>query len=280
MANEYSGPLRPRRPNLWPGFHPQSSRTTTTCQYRVRQSQNPPPNFQRLQMLCRVGTVLYTFCIQVLGILHQPSFEATKRIYPPPPAVTSTLTAGLLAGSIQALFAAPLDALQSRFHASDLISGKYEEHMARLHLHPPTKSASAASSSASASPSPWDTAFSSPPSNTSRHKPFYNFVTSLHSHLSISHPPERDTVNQTSPPPKTVRPHIILEPLFLLLAGMTASVRTAIDPQPPTASPTNPRKISLFPLQRFPRQHPATDPQHERRSRDLRARAPHVCRRE
>lgn len=61
-----------------------------------------------------VGAVLYTSYLQILGHLHEDSGKASKRVYPPP-SPGETLTAGLLAGALQSVVAAPLDAIQARF---------------------------------------------------------------------------------------------------------------------------------------------------------------------
>lgn len=71
-----------------------------------------------------VGAVLYTSYLQILGTLHQPSSQSTKRIYPPP-SIQDTLTAGFAAGAIQSVIAAPLDALQVRFRTDDITKGRY-----------------------------------------------------------------------------------------------------------------------------------------------------------
>ena len=47
--------------------------------------------------------------------------QAAKRVYPPPTPI-ETATAGFLAGSIQSLFAAPLDAIQVRYEHYDPVS--------------------------------------------------------------------------------------------------------------------------------------------------------------
>ncbi|KAK4203113.1 mitochondrial carrier domain-containing protein [Triangularia verruculosa] len=61
-----------------------------------------------------VGAMLYTTYLQILGRLHPESALASKRVYPPPSPV-ETFTAGFLAGAIQSLVAAPLDAVQARY---------------------------------------------------------------------------------------------------------------------------------------------------------------------
>lgn len=67
-----------------------------------------------------VGAVLYTSYLYILGQLHEGSGKATKRVYPPP-SPSSTFTAGFLAGGLQSVVAAPLDALQARFDHNDLM---------------------------------------------------------------------------------------------------------------------------------------------------------------
>ncbi|CAK7274466.1 hypothetical protein SEPCBS119000_006186 [Sporothrix epigloea] len=61
-----------------------------------------------------VAAVLYTSYLHILGRLHPESGQARRRVYPPPTPL-DTFTAGFLAGSIQSLVAAPLDAIQARY---------------------------------------------------------------------------------------------------------------------------------------------------------------------
>ncbi|KAK4095736.1 mitochondrial carrier [Parathielavia hyrcaniae] len=63
-----------------------------------------------------VGAVLYTSYLQVLGRLHPDSALAARRVYPPP-GPAQTFAAGFLAGAIQSVVAAPLDAVQARWDA-------------------------------------------------------------------------------------------------------------------------------------------------------------------
>lgn len=72
-----------------------------------------------------VGAVLYTSYLQTVGLLHEPSSRATRRVDPLPPP-SKTFAAGFIAGSIQSLLAAPLDALQVRFKATDMMNRKYD----------------------------------------------------------------------------------------------------------------------------------------------------------
>lgn len=68
-----------------------------------------------------VGAVLYTGYLQILGRLHEESGQARKRVYPPPQPM-HTFTAGFLAGALQSVIAAPLDALQARYDHRDLMA--------------------------------------------------------------------------------------------------------------------------------------------------------------
>ncbi|OAA65543.1 mitochondrial carrier protein [Niveomyces insectorum RCEF 264] len=70
-----------------------------------------------------VAAVLYTSYLQILGRLHPESGQARRRVYPPP-APTQTFVAGFLAGSVQSIVAAPLDAIQARYdHRAVAASG-------------------------------------------------------------------------------------------------------------------------------------------------------------
>ena len=86
--------------------------------WRVVPDQILPP----LMANVTVGAVLYTSYLQILGQLHLPSAESTKRVYPPP-SPSDTFAAGFLAGSLQSVIAAPLDAIQARFDHRDLMAG-------------------------------------------------------------------------------------------------------------------------------------------------------------
>ncbi|EAQ92124.1 hypothetical protein CHGG_00359 [Chaetomium globosum CBS 148.51] len=61
-----------------------------------------------------VGAVLYTSYLQILGRLHPESARASKRVYPPP-GPGDVFAAGFLAGGVQSVVAAPLDAVQARW---------------------------------------------------------------------------------------------------------------------------------------------------------------------
>jgi Mitochondrial carrier protein len=83
-----------------------------------------------------VGAVLYTTYLQTLGALHEPSSMTARRVYPPPDPA-HTLTAGFAAGAVQSVVAAPLDALQARFKANEMLEGRYKSiwHYSLQKLH-------------------------------------------------------------------------------------------------------------------------------------------------
>lgn len=70
-----------------------------------------------------VGAILYTSYLSTLGFLHQPSSHHQKRVYPPP-SFACAFTAGAVAGGLQSVIAAPLDALVVRFNVADMLHGE------------------------------------------------------------------------------------------------------------------------------------------------------------
>ncbi|KAJ8661284.1 hypothetical protein O0I10_003034 [Lichtheimia ornata] len=71
-----------------------------------------------------IGTVLYTTYIATLPMFHPPSSFQLHRPFPPPP-FTSVFMAGCIAGAMQSIVAAPLDSVKIRFEVSDLLEGKH-----------------------------------------------------------------------------------------------------------------------------------------------------------
>ncbi|ORX62409.1 mitochondrial carrier [Hesseltinella vesiculosa] len=72
-----------------------------------------------------IGTVLYTTYIATLPMFHAPSAYQLHRPFPPPP-YSSVFLAGCLAGAAQSIVAAPLDSLKVRFEVNDLLEGKHQ----------------------------------------------------------------------------------------------------------------------------------------------------------
>ncbi|CAO0796133.1 unnamed protein product [Mucor circinelloides] len=71
-----------------------------------------------------IGTVLYTTYIATLPLFHPASHFQLHRPFPPPP-YSSVFMAGCLAGAAQSIIATPLDSLKVRFEVSDLLEGKH-----------------------------------------------------------------------------------------------------------------------------------------------------------
>lgn len=179
-----------------------------------------------------VGAVLYTSYLHILGQLHEESSRATKRVYPPP-APSQTFTAGLIAGGIQSVLAAPLDALQARYDHRDLMpndgSGKPRsmwsfgaEKLRKIGLRGVFAG--------------WGLSFAKDGLGSAvffstfeyvKAQGYYRFVTwyyggladDIVDRLAMKRPADRHRDSETT----VIRPHYALEPMFLLLAGTSAS---------------------------------------------------------
>lgn len=183
-----------------------------------------------------VGAVLYTSYLQILGRLHEESSRATKRVYPPP-SPGDTFTAGLLAGSIQSVAAAPLDAIQARFERG----GKGPEIISDANGRPQSmwsfSYAKLREIGLRGIFAGWGLSFAKDSLGSAvffstfeyiKAQSYYSFVAWYYGQLS------KDVVNVLSrrrPADgkddqrlKTIRPHYAIEPAFLLLAGMGASI--------------------------------------------------------
>lgn len=175
-----------------------------------------------------VCAILYTSYLQVLGSLHEPSFQAKKRVYPPPDP-SLTFTAGFLAGTVQSVVAAPLDALQVRFKTSDMLEGRYVS-MWQYGKH---KLQDIGIRGIFAG---WSLSFLRDGIGYGlffsffeyiKGQAYYTFVAryygALQPHLieKMSSAPFSTAKDRGVP---TIRPHYALEPCFLMLAGVMASL--------------------------------------------------------
>ncbi|KAL4940992.1 hypothetical protein BDV06DRAFT_195383 [Aspergillus oleicola] len=172
-----------------------------------------------------VGAVLYTSYLQVLGALYEPVSQGVKRTYPPASPV-DTFTAGLVAGSIQSIVAAPLDALQVRLRTNDLIEGRYQSmwHYGRHKLQQIKLRGIFAGWSLSLLRDSFGCAAFFSFFEYIKSQAYYSFLTSYYGSL---HSRKRDSlqvsqVNDHGVP--LIKPHYALEPCFLLAAGLVASV--------------------------------------------------------
>ncbi len=171
-----------------------------------------------------VGAVLYTSYLQILGTLHEPSAKSTKRIYPPP-SLEATFKAGFAAGTIQSIAAAPLDALQVRFSTTDVLNSRYKN-MWQYGSHK-LKEIGPRGIFAG-----WGLSFLKDSFGYGiffatfeyiKAQSYYAFVTRYYGSLLPQFHPFYQTPSQQDLRP-VIKPHYSLEPIFLLLAGVAASI--------------------------------------------------------
>ncbi|PGG97112.1 hypothetical protein AJ79_09340 [Helicocarpus griseus UAMH5409] len=185
-----------------------------------------------------VGAVLYTSYLQILGSLHEPTLQATKRIYPPP-GPSLTFTAGFAAGGIQSVIAAPLDALQVRFNTNDMIKGQYRNvwQYGKHKLHEIGVRGIFSGWGLSFLKDAFGSALFFGMFETIKAQGYYSFVTyyygSLQPHRVEKLSTSSDTTRGEIP---TIRPHYAMEPCFLMLAGLTASLAQQLVQHPLTVA--------------------------------------------
>lgn len=181
-----------------------------------------------------VGAVLYTSYLQILGRLHEDSSKAAKRVYPPP-SPTQTFTAGLCAGAIQSLVAAPLDAIQARFERGGQGPAMVSENgrpqsmwsFSYAKLREIGMRGIFAGWSLSLTKDSLGSAVFFSSFEYIKAQSYYSFVAWYYGDLSetminvLSR--KRSEQDDAKHHGKTIRPHYAIEPVFLLLAGMGAS---------------------------------------------------------
>lgn len=206
-----------------------------------------------------VGAVLYTSYLQVLARLHPESGLASKRVYPPP-APVETFAAGFLAGSIQSVVAAPLDAVQARWDVGSsaagmtgsgnpaLAGGNGNGGMERPKSMWAFSAAKLREIGVRGIFAGWSLSFLKDSCGSAvffsvfeylKAQGYYNFVTWYYGALneeaivllSQKRPAPADGRQRTlrdeddvPSMPTIIRPHYAIEPAFLLLAGMGASI--------------------------------------------------------
>ncbi|KAI8656899.1 hypothetical protein NCS56_01295400 [Fusarium sp. Ph1] len=179
-----------------------------------------------------VGAVLYTSYLQILGRLHEESGQARKRVYPPPQPV-HTFTAGLLAGGLQSVVAAPLDALQARYDHRDMMpndgSGKPRsmwtfgsEKLREIGLRGIFAGWGLSLAKDSLGSAIFFSIF-----EYVKAQGYYRFVTWYYGGLAEDIVDvlamKRPTHQHQNEGITLIRPHYAIEPMFLLMAGISAS---------------------------------------------------------
>lgn len=189
-----------------------------------------------------VGAILYTSYLQILGRLHEESSRSARRVFPPPEPI-HTFTAGFLAGSIQSVAAAPLDAIQARYNHRDLVQGHGGKPMSMWSF----SAAKLREIGIRGVFAGWGLSFMKDSLGSAiffstfeyvKAQGYYKFIAWYYSGLN------QDTVDilarkrptsQDENKPVLIRPHYAIEPMFLLLAGIGASFTQQVILHPLTA---------------------------------------------
>ncbi|KAK5629508.1 hypothetical protein RRF57_005223 [Xylaria bambusicola] len=194
--------------------------------WRVVPEQILPPLIANVS----VSALLYTSYLQVLGALHEESSRSTRRVFPPPDPI-HTFTAGFLAGSIQSLVAAPLDAIQARYDHRDLVQGSNGKPRS-IWSFSAEKLREIGVRGVFAG---WGLSFVKDSFGSAiffstfeyvKAQGYYKFITWYYSGLNrdmVDILARRRPTSQDANKPVVIRPHYAIEPMFLLFAGIGAS---------------------------------------------------------
>jgi hypothetical protein len=174
-----------------------------------------------------VGVVLYTSYLQALAVRHEPASLAAKRAYPPPDPA-NTAMAGAFAGAVQSLVAAPLDALQVRFKTSEMLEGRYKNmwHYAYQKLRTIGPQGVFAGYSLSLVRDTAGCALFFSTFEYVKANMYYGFLTRWYGSLDAStlFGLQKKNTEFFSGARPVIKPHYMMEPTFLLLAGVGASI--------------------------------------------------------
>lgn len=204
--------------------------------WRVIPDQILPPLIANVS----VGAVLYTSYLHILGQLHQGSSASARRVYPPPHP-GETFTAGFLAGSLQSVVAAPLDAIQARYDHRDLMAGSETGRPRSLWSFSAEKLREIGMRGIFAG---WGLSFVKDSFGSAvffsafeyvKAQSYYRFVTWYYGGLNqdvvdllarkrpLTSDGSLRTASDGDRELVVIRPHYAIEPMFLLLAGISAS---------------------------------------------------------
>ncbi|KAI9708825.1 MAG: hypothetical protein M1820_003780 [Bogoriella megaspora] len=184
-----------------------------------------------------VGAMLYTTYLQSLGAIYEPASHSSKRVFPPPP-LSATFTAGFLAGTVQSLVAAPLDALQVRFSTQEMLEGHYKS----MWQYASDKLRDIGLRGIFAG---WTLSFAKDSLGYGVFFSTFEYVKaqSYHAFLTRYYHSDRDprsgilrssqVIDDGTDRP-TIRPHYAVEPAFILLAGLAASLAQQVVQHPLT----------------------------------------------
>jgi len=175
-----------------------------------------------------VGAALYTSYLQILTRLHEPSAHAAKTVYPPP-SPSATFAAGFAAGTIQSVIAAPLDALQVRFdRRGEYYENKTMWQYGKGKLHEIGTRGIFAGWGLSFLKDSFGSGIFFSTFEYVKAQAYYKFVGWYYGSLGEAAVDKiaqrRGSVATESQPTAVIKPHYAIEPSFLMLAGVSASV--------------------------------------------------------
>lgn len=173
-----------------------------------------------------VGAVLYTSYLTFLGSFYEPASHAAKRVYPPAP-MLDTFAAGTAAGAIQSLVAAPLDAIQTRFNTRELLEKQYRSiwQYSRDKLREIGPRGVFAGWSLSFFKDSLGNGLFFLTFETLKAQVFYSFVTTYYGVFKpIITEPQHWFGRGGKRERPVIRPHYMLEPSAILVAGVAASI--------------------------------------------------------
>lgn len=184
-------------------------------------------------MIFSVGAVLYTSYLQVLGTLHEPVSQGVKRVWPPAPP-SATFTAGFAAGTIQSIVAAPLDALQVRLQTSDMLEGQYRSmwHYGNHKLKQIGLRGVFAGWSLSFLRDSLGYAVFFSSFEYIKSQAYYSFITWYYGSIGADNIELLPFSGSSDRGVPLIKPHYALEPCFLMVAGVIASVAQQVIQHP------------------------------------------------
>lgn len=173
----------------------------------------------------RIGAILYTSYLHVLSTLNKPVSQGVKPIYPPIPP-SNTFTAGFIAGTVQSIVAAPLDALQARLTVNDLLEGRYQsmwhygqQKLIQIGIRGVFAGWGLSLVRDSLGYGTFFSVF-----EYIKSQAFYGFMVRYYGSLRIHYIDMPKIPESSTREVPLIKPHYALEPCFLMLAGITASI--------------------------------------------------------
>lgn len=181
----------------------------------------------------RIGAVLYTSYLQALSALSEPVSQGVKRIYPPIHP-SDTFTAGFLAGTVQSIVAAPLDALQARLTMDDLLERRYQSmwHYGQQKLKQIGARGIFAGWGLSLVRDSLGYGVFFSCFEYIKAQAFYAFVVGYYGSLRAQHTDHPEILKSNPHEALLIKPHYAVEPCFLMIAGIVASIAQQVTQYP------------------------------------------------